>query len=82
MLRTRIYYIFGNKMQKSLEWQTSFSQHSLEKAWALAPENLNMNFDSATCTIPYIKQVTIKDLLYSTANATQYSVMIYKGIES
>ena len=48
----------------------------------LESEILNMNFDSATCTIPSIKQITIKDLLYSTANATQYSVMIYKGTES
>ena len=27
----------------------------------------------------YIKQITNKDLLYSTQNSTQYSVMIYLG---
>ena len=32
--------------------------------------------------MPYIKQITFKDLLCSTANAAQYSEMIYKGIES
>ena len=26
-------------------------------------------------TLLYIKQITIKDLLYSTGNSTQYSVM-------
>ena len=26
-------------------------------------------------TLPYIKQITNKDLLYSTGNSTQYSVM-------
>ena len=30
----------------------------------------------------YIKQVTNKNLLYSTGNSTQYSVMAYMGKES
>ena len=30
----------------------------------------------------YIKQITNKDLLYSTGNSTQYSVMAYMGKES
>ena len=30
----------------------------------------------------YIKQTTNKDLLYSTGNPTQYSVMTYTGKES
>ena len=33
-------------------------------------------------TILYIKQITNKNLLYSTGNSTQYSVMTYMGIES
>ena len=33
-------------------------------------------------TLLYIKQITNKDLLYSTGNSTQYSVMIYMGKES
>ena len=30
----------------------------------------------------YIKQITSKNLLYSTRNSTQYSVMTYMGKES
>ena len=33
-------------------------------------------------TLLYIKQITNKDLLYSTGNSTQYSVMTYMGTES
>ena len=33
-------------------------------------------------TLLYIKQITNKDLLYSTRNSTQYSVMNYVGKES
>ena len=33
-------------------------------------------------TLLYIKQITNKDLLYSTGNSTQYSVMAYMGKES
>ena len=33
-------------------------------------------------TLLYIKQITNKDLLYSTGNSTQYSVMTYMGKES
>ena len=33
-------------------------------------------------TLLYIKLVTNKDLLYSTGNSTQYSVMTYMGKES
>ena len=33
-------------------------------------------------TLLYIKQITNKNLLYSTGNSTQYSVMTYRGNES
>ena len=33
-------------------------------------------------TLLYIKQITNKDLLYSTENYTQYFVITYKGKES
>ena len=33
-------------------------------------------------TLVYIKQITNKNLLYSTGDFTQYSVMTYMGIES
>ena len=33
-------------------------------------------------TLPYIKQIDNKDLLYSTGNYTQYLVINYNGKES
>ena len=33
-------------------------------------------------TLLYIKQITNKDLLYSTGNSTQYLIMAYMGKES
>ena len=33
-------------------------------------------------TLLYINQITNKDLMYSTGNSTQYSVIIYVGRES
>ena len=33
-------------------------------------------------TLLYIKQITNKDLLYSTGNSTQYLVITYNGKES
>ena len=33
-------------------------------------------------TLLYIKQITNKDLLYSTENTSQYSLMAYMGKES
>ena len=35
-----------------------------------------------TYTLLYIKYITNKDLLYSTGNSTQYSVVAYMGKES
>ena len=35
-----------------------------------------------TYTLPYVKQIINKDLLYSTRNSTQYSVITYMGKES
>ena len=32
--------------------------------------------------LPYIKYITNKDILYSTGNSAQYSVMAYMGTES
>ena len=52
---------------------TDFIQLAItRKTWALASENLNMNFDSATCTIPSIKQVTIN---YCTAQQMLLSTL-------
>ena len=38
---------------------------------------INQEFRINTHTVLYIRQVTYKDLLCSTGNSTQYSVIIY-----
>ena len=43
---------------------------------------INWEIGIDTYTLLYIKQITNKDLLYSTGNSTQYSVMTYMGKES
>ena len=42
----------------------------------------NQEFGINIYTLLYIKQVINKDLLYSTGNSTQYSVMTHLGKES
>ena len=43
---------------------------------------INWEIGTDINTLLYIKQKTNKNLLYSTGNSTQYSVMTYMGIES
>ena len=43
---------------------------------------INWEIGTDIYTLLYIKQITNKDLLYSTGNSTQYSVMAYMGKES
>ena len=43
---------------------------------------INYKFGINIYTLLYIKQITKKDLLYSSGNSTQHSVMTYMGIES
>ena len=43
---------------------------------------INWEIGIDICTLLYIKSVTNKDLLYSTGNSTQYSVMTCMGVES
>ena len=38
---------------------------------------MGIEFGTDTYTLLYMKQITNKDLLYSTGNSTQYSVMTY-----
>jgi len=47
--------------------------------WLLAGirEGINWEIGIDTCTLLYIKLITNKDLLYSTGNSTQYSIMTY-----
>ena len=43
---------------------------------------INSEVEVNTYTLLYIKQITSKDLLYSTKKYTQYFVITYKGKES
>ena len=42
---------------------------------------INQEFEINIHTLLYIKQIINKDLLYSTGNSTQYSVITYMGKE-
>ena len=43
---------------------------------------INSEFGINIYTLLYVKQITNKDLLYSTGNCTQYFVITYKGKKS
>ena len=43
---------------------------------------INEEFEINIYTLLYIKQIINRDLLYSTGNSTQYSVITYMGKES
>ena len=43
---------------------------------------INWETGIGTYTLLYIKEITNKDLLYSTGNSTRYYVMTYMGKES
>ena len=43
---------------------------------------INWEIGTDVYTLLYIKQITNRNLLYSTENPTQYSVMTYMGKES
>ena len=45
-------------------------------------KGVNWDIGTDIYTLPYIKQITNKDLLYSIGNYSQYSVMTYMGKES
>ena len=51
---------------------------SRERWWA----GIVREFGIDMYTLLYFKWITNKDLLYSTGNSTQYSVMTYMGKES
>ena len=43
---------------------------------------INQEFEINIYTLVYTKQIINKDLLYSTGNSTQYTVITYMGKES
>ena len=48
----------------------------------LRGEGINWEIEIDIYTLLYVKQITNKNLLYSTVNYTQYSAMAQKGKES
>ena len=42
---------------------------------------MDWEFGIGTCTLLYMEQMVSRDLLYSTGNSTQYSVILYMGKE-
>ena len=50
-----------------------------EEGWG---EGIVREFGTDMYTLLYIKYINNKDLLYSTGNSTQYSVITYMGKES
>ena len=49
-----------------------------ERGWG----GINWELGIHIYTLLWIKQITNRDLLYSTGDSTQYSVIIYMGKES
>ena len=43
---------------------------------------INWEIRTDIYTLPYLKEITNKDVLYSTGNSIHYSIMTYMGIES
>ena len=43
---------------------------------------MDLGFGIGICTLRYMEQLANRNLLYSTGNSTQYSVIIYVGKES
>ena len=68
----------STKQKKSHRHRKQTYGYQRGKVWG----GINQEFGINIYTLLYIKQITNKDLLYSTGNSTQYSVMAYMGKES
>ena len=53
------------------------NKHGYQRGWG----EINWETGIDIYTLPHIKQITNKDLLHSTGNSTQQSVMTYTGKE-
>ena len=56
--------------------------HRLQKKRGKERGAINKESGINIYTLPYIRQIINKDLLYSTENSIQYSVITYMGKES
>ena len=69
-----------NELAYKAETDSQSSKTNLPKGkggWGI-----NQEFGISIYTLLYIKQIISKDLLYSTGNSIQYSVVIYMGKDS
>ena len=75
-------YVESKKMVQ-MNLFTKHKQSQMQKTnmvtWGKERGEINWETGTDICTLLYIKQITNKDLLYSTGNSTQYSVMTYMG---
>ena len=62
--------------------QTDVEKKSMDTKGGKRGRGINWEIGIDVYTLLYIKQITNKDLQYSTGNSTQYSVMTYMGKES
>ena len=70
-------------MRHNLRFPYSLQLEKAQQLWqpSTAPQKGDLPWTDVYTKL-YIKQVANKDLLYSTGNSTQYSVMTYMGKES
>ena len=73
----------GKRIEMYLFTKQKYSHGCRKQTWLLRGEGREINWEIGIdiYRLPYIKQVTSKDLLYSTGNSTRYSVMAYMGKE-
>ena len=71
-----------NELIYKREIELQMQQTNLWLPGGKAGGGINWEIGIDIYTLLYIKQITNKDLLYSTGNSTQYSVVTYTGKES
>ena len=70
-IRNKIFY----KTKRLKEFKNKLNGYLREKT----EEGINQEFGINVYTPLYIKQITNEDLLYSTGNSIQYSIITYMG---
>ena len=58
---------------------TDFEKLMATKGYRWSGGGMEWGFGTGICTLRYMEQLANRDLLYSTGNSTQYSVIIYVG---
>ena len=83
IIRYRLYVDSKKTSTNELIYKTKIqSQTQKTNLWGEVGGGINWETGIDIYTLLYIKQITNKDLLQSTGNSTQYSVMTYMGKES